>query len=600
MPPAASACADLADPQRLHALAELGLTDDSDARMEDFATWVREELDVSVALVSLVRPDAQVFPGMAGLPEPWASKRSTPLSHSFCQYVVISAAPLAVTDARDHPLVRDNLAVPDLGVIAYAGMPLTDLAGNVLGSLCAIDTRPRAWTERELATLERIARACTTDLRLRLARHDAGEEEARRDRVEAAQRDSIERSTTLLLAAQAFTHTNSVDDVLARIRGLVGSRLAPDYVGAVILDDNGHTRRLHDDPVRLSPTHSHDLDPLLPSALAIRDGAIIHHPDLASFDAHHPAAASAIMRHLGLESVVAVPLPGPDGPLGSIVLGWRVPHLVGADDLLAIATIGGYASQALARARVLDHRLTVAHELQAAMLTTLPDVAGLSMAARYAPADSREHVGGDWYDAAPLDGASDGSVVLASVGDIVGHTIDAAAIMGQARSMLRQAAWEHPDDAPSVVLTSFERASAGLALKAQGTAVLARLCRSPTGRWTVSWTNAGHPPPVLIAPDGSTELLVEHDMLFGFGFPECRIRTDASREIAPGSTLILYTDGLVERKCSDIDTGIEALLAILRRTRDRPVVHIVDAAFSELGVDSDDDVVVFAIRFSPP
>src|SRR5689334_1638201 len=89
------------------------------------------------ALAALVQPDRQVFPGTAGLPEPWASTRATPLTHSFCQHVVTSAEPLVVPDAGEHPLLRDNRAVHELGVVAYAGMPLTDENGNVWGRWCA-------------------------------------------------------------------------------------------------------------------------------------------------------------------------------------------------------------------------------------------------------------------------------------------------------------------------------------------------------------------------------------------------------------------------------------------------------------------------------
>lgn len=177
-------CALLSDPARVLSLARSGLTAVADVQMEALAERVRRWVGAPVALVSLVQPDRQVFPGMAGLPEPWASTRSTPLTHSFCQYVVASAEPLIVPDARDHPLLRDNRAVHDLGVVAYAGMPLTDETGNVLGSLCAIDIRPRQWTDDELTALRDLADACSTELRLRLVRYEAQVERARRDQLE--------------------------------------------------------------------------------------------------------------------------------------------------------------------------------------------------------------------------------------------------------------------------------------------------------------------------------------------------------------------------------------------------------------------------------
>src|ERR1035441_8098178 len=95
-------------------------------------------LQVPVALVSLVEKNRQVFPGMVGLAEPWATTRQTPLSHSMCQHVTASGSPLIRADAREDERTCNNLAIGDLGVIAYAGMPLTDGQGHVLGSLCAI------------------------------------------------------------------------------------------------------------------------------------------------------------------------------------------------------------------------------------------------------------------------------------------------------------------------------------------------------------------------------------------------------------------------------------------------------------------------------
>lgn len=221
------------------------------------------------------------------------------------------------------------------------------------------------------------------------------------------------------------------------------------------------------------------------------------------------------------------------------------------------------------------------------------------MAARYQAADAREHVGGDWYDAAPVpDPAHPGDLVLAvSVGDIIGHTLLATTIMGQVRSMLRQAAWDHPGTPPSATLDAFELANTGLDLHATGTAVLAHLRRSAPDRWSMRWSNAGHPPPILVGPDGDATLLTEHDSLFGFPGVQPGARADSEITIESGSLLLLYSDGLVERRGSDLDAGTEALVRLLCQIRDRPVQELVDIVMSSLGSDSGDDVVAFVIRF---
>ena len=150
-------------------------------------------LDVPVALISFVDAKRQYFSGATGLPEPAATERQTPLSHSFCQHVVLLDRPLVVDDARDHELVRLNLAVRDLGVVAYCGVPLKTGDGQTLGSACAIDTKARRWTADDVRVLEQVAASVMTEIELRrevrdLARqkHVLAEE---RERMEAERRD---------------------------------------------------------------------------------------------------------------------------------------------------------------------------------------------------------------------------------------------------------------------------------------------------------------------------------------------------------------------------------------------------------------------------
>jgi two-component system CheB/CheR fusion protein len=155
---------------RLEALRSTGALDSPPEENFDRLTRLAARLlRCPVALVSLVDADRQFFKSCFGLPEPWQSRRQTPLSHSFCQHAVTSGQPLIIEDARRHPLVKDNGAVTDLGVIAYAGIPLRSASGEVLGSFCAIDTRPRQWTGDEIETLQALAGAVEAELELRRA-----------------------------------------------------------------------------------------------------------------------------------------------------------------------------------------------------------------------------------------------------------------------------------------------------------------------------------------------------------------------------------------------------------------------------------------------
>jgi GAF domain-containing protein len=164
------------DPERLRALRATGLV--GSPAQENFDRHARiaaEALDAPVALVSLVDEDGQFFKSCLGLPEPWSSRRGTPLSHSFCQHVVAAREPLIVEDAREHPELRENLAIRDLDVIAYAGMPLVDNEGHVLGTLCAIDHKPRKWTQRQVNLLRDVAAAVTREIELAPAAAAAGD-----------------------------------------------------------------------------------------------------------------------------------------------------------------------------------------------------------------------------------------------------------------------------------------------------------------------------------------------------------------------------------------------------------------------------------------
>jgi DNA-directed RNA polymerase specialized sigma24 family protein len=180
------------DLSRLNALRRIGVLDTPAEECFDRLTRIAAAgLHTPVSLISLVEEDRQFFKSCLGLPEPWASERETPLSHSICQHVVAAREPLVVVDAREHQMLRDNLALRDLGVVAYLGVPLITTAGVEIGALCVIDREPRAWSAEEVALLRDLAATAVTlietraDLRGRqttdgalLARSRAGDDAA--------------------------------------------------------------------------------------------------------------------------------------------------------------------------------------------------------------------------------------------------------------------------------------------------------------------------------------------------------------------------------------------------------------------------------------
>lgn len=155
-----------------YTLEELGLVDTNPPEAFDALTRLATRLlRAPVALISIVEEtkDRQYFTSQQGLPEPWATLRQTPISHSFCQYVKQEAKPLVVCNAPEHPLVADNLAIQELGVIAYLGVPIVDPNGSVLGALCVIEESERHWTEEDQALLADLARCVNDEILLRAA-----------------------------------------------------------------------------------------------------------------------------------------------------------------------------------------------------------------------------------------------------------------------------------------------------------------------------------------------------------------------------------------------------------------------------------------------
>jgi diguanylate cyclase (GGDEF)-like protein/PAS domain S-box-containing protein len=219
-------------PERLAALDASRLLDsDADEAFDRFTRLAARWLSAPTALVSLVDDHRQFFKSAIGLGEPWATLRETPLSHSFCQYAVTTGDALVVEDARMHPVLRDNLAVTELDVIAYAGVPLVTSDDHVLGSLCVIDKRPRPWTEDHIDVLRDLAALTMAEVELRaqLARLNAlRAERGKERRLLHAVLDAIDdplivsdRDGRILLANLA-ARRNRPDEVLKTVEAFAG------------------------------------------------------------------------------------------------------------------------------------------------------------------------------------------------------------------------------------------------------------------------------------------------------------------------------------------------------------------------------------------
>jgi serine phosphatase RsbU (regulator of sigma subunit) len=236
----------------------------------------------------------------------------------------------------------------------------------------------------------------------------------------------------------------------------------------------------------------------------------------------------------------------------------------------------------------------MAEVLQRSLLTDPPQVDGIEIAVRYRPAAREAQIGGDWYDAFLTPGGALG----VAVGDVTGHDRTAAALAGQLRNMLRGIVCALDGDEPARVLTTLDRALDATGVTALATALVARVERAaPDGGddATFRWSSAGHPPPLLVGPDGRAQLLQPPaDLLLG-------VEADTRRHthavvLRPGSTVLLYTDGLVERRGSDLDEGFDRLLRASAGLQHEPVDRLCDELFTRLDPELTDDIAMLALR----
>jgi PAS domain S-box-containing protein len=304
----------------------------------------------------------------------------------------------------------------------------------------------------------------------------------------------------------------------------------------------------------------------------------------------------ALLREVGVTSGLVVPLRARSRVLGALSLGLvDGQRRYDEEDLQMAADIGRRAGLAVDNAQLYGKEHEVAVALQRSMLPRVPPVPGLEVSAHYFAGSERADVGGDWYDVLPLP---DGSVGVA-VGDVMGHDLIAAAAMGQLRSVLRSYAWE--GHRPSEVLERLDRLVQGLGMAQLATCVYGRLLPVEGGA-LLRYANAGHLPPVVQRGSGEVEVLDGgKSVLIGApGGSSEGGRPDGSAFIPRGATLVLYTDGLVEDRTTDVDAGVARLRALVA-SHDPAlgVSTLCDRLLDELlTAPRTDDAAVLAVRIS--
>ena len=483
-----------------------------------------------------------------------------------------------------------------LGVQALVALPLV-VEDRLLGSFVAYWTSAHPFDADELRLLEGL----TAQIALSISRLQA---DADRDRAVAATTEANQRLELLAEAGRVLSSTLDIGEQLQRLAALVVPRLG-DWCWIVSTDDHGRLQEsasAHRDPDRsdfvaayvermvrtVTPEGAPRRVFSTGQPLVVRD---LSPERIASVVADPEAKAMLVA--LAPSSVAAVPLTIRGETVGVLCL------LNGADrgahspaDVETAVEIGRRAGMALHHARLYGQQRALADALQRSMLTAPPAIENCQIVVRYVPAAEGAEIGGDWYDAFQQ---STGTTVLA-IGDVVGHDTRAAAAMGQVRGLLRGISYSS-GGSPAWVLTELDRALEGLALHTMATALVAHLEPEGTGRMLLRWSSAGHPPPVVVEADGTVRLLdvTEADLLLGVqpGF----LREDRTALLERGATVLLYTDGLVERRDRDIDAGTEELLAVLRECGALPLESLCDEVLRRMFLpDAEDDVAVLAVR----
>ncbi len=313
-----------------------------------------------------------------------------------------------------------------------------------------------------------------------------------------------------------------------------------------------------------------------------------------------PGAVRDLVHQLAPESVAVLPLPGRDGVVGllSLVTGAERGRFSSAD-LATARDVAARAGLVLDNARLYRQQRDLAEGLQRSLLTPPPEPDHVQIVVRYVHAGEAAEVGGDWYDAFLQPS---GSTVLV-IGDVIGHDATAAARMGQIRTIVRALA-ARDDGTPAAVLQEVEQVMQTLQSEILATAVVARLEQTneqrAAGLATLRWSNAGHPPPMVISPNGQVRVLDggRPDLLLGVR-PDAR-RREAEETLPWNSVVLLYSDGLVENRHEDIDHGLDRLQAVLGELAGRDLDDLCDQVLARmLPTNPGDDVAVIAIQLHP-
>lgn len=451
--------------------------------------------------------------------------------------------------------------------VSMSTTPVVDADGRVVAAAMVFQDI----TERA-ANLRRIEHALEAE---RLAREEA--------ELASATLESLRMLSAEFAAVT--TAAQLTQALLGTVREAVGARDV--WVGVV--QPPAHVSVMASSVASLTSTTRLDMNTPLPGCEAIRTSAaqwvasgevMSRWPMIRAFTGLHDDAVAAIPLRRGAET------------FGSVVLRWAPPFDFDPQRRTMLVAVAEVISQAIQRVQLLEHERAVARALQDSMLLQrLPVLEGVELAASYQPASDELEVGGDWYDVIPLPGGRIG----VAVGDVMGRGLPAATAMGQLRSALAALALSFSDPADVLErLDAFAQRVDGAWLASVFYGVV------DPGRGTLRYCCAGHVPPLIAQPGAPTQTL--WDGRAGLlGAPDPGPRRSAERPLAADAVLLLYTDGLVERRGSDITEDCEQLAVTLADAVSTAAPSLEDlcAQLVSVAPAQSDDVAVLAVRLAP-
>ena len=428
-----------------------------------------------------------------------------------------------------------------------------------------------------------------------------------RRRVQQQAEQSARRLALLAQVSAELSGTLDARAATAHLARLVVPALA-DWCIVTVVDDDGRPRDVgswHSDPsarpllARYTAARLDSMPVTSPVVRALQTGEVVHARADEVLRMLPPGEARDTLALLEPEAAAVLPLRGRGRTLGLLTLFWRHGTVRTDEDLATAQDVADRAGLALDNSRLYRQQRQLAEGLQRSLLTDPPEPDHAEIAVRYLPAAEVARVGGDWYDAF----LQPSGATMVVIGDVVGHDTEAAAAMGQLRGLLRGIA-TYSDASPLEVLRGLDASMTTLQMRTLATAAVARFEQTPDERargvTRMRWANAGHLPPLVINPDGSVAELAAWtgDLLLGVDAGVTRHESVVTLD--RGATVLLYTDGLIERRDADLDAGYERLRTALVELADLPLNKLLDEVLERLVHGRpEDDVAVVAVRLHP-